>query len=483
MEETINFTPEKKEKENTSTIKVIGVGGGGSNAVQHMYAEGIQGVDYLVCNTDKCHLEACKIQDKLLLGNGLGAGANPDVAREFASKSEDKIKEFIGDNTKMLFIAAGMGKGTGTGASPVVAKVAKEMGILTVGVVTEPFKFEGKRIKAAAESGIEEMSKYVDSLIIVNNQNLMKYYNSLPINEAYGEVDDILKNAVKCVAEIITVTHGQNVDFNDVKSIMEHSGKALLGIATAQGEDRIQKVLDDVLNCPLLENADISDAKNFLFFVTYGPTKQITMGELEILQDRFDDMQADNVHVIWGHGVDETLGDNVKLSLVVTNFDTAHEEQNEIIIDNSGETISNVVDETAQVDDTQKKVDEFVQQQDNKETAAPQQPEFKTEETTVIDKPLFPESNQVEMPASGPVITTPDNTRDIFGSNGFSAPTINYDNDDIFSNMVNQPAISRNSDVFSTAQSKAQVAVEEANNAVYYELKDDTFDVFHGFAD
>ena len=480
MEETINFTPDFGAKENTSTIKVIGVGGGGSNAVQHMYAEGIQGVDYLVCNTDKCHLEACKIQDKLLLGNGLGAGANPDVAREFASKSEDKIKEFIGDNTKMLFIAAGMGKGTGTGASPVVAKVAKEMGILTVGVVTEPFKFEGKRIKAAAESGIEEMSKYVDSLIIVNNQNLMKYDNSLPINEAYGEVDDILKNAVKCVAEIITVTHGQNVDFNDVKSIMEHSGKALLGIATAQGEDRIQKVLDDVLNCPLLENADISDAKNFLFFVTYGPTKQITMGELEILQDRFDDMQADNVHVIWGHGVDETLGDNVKLSLVVTNFDTAHEEQNEIIIDNSGETM---VDETAQVDDTQKKVDEFVQQQDNKETAAPQQPEFKTEETTVIDKPLFPESNQVEMPASGPVITTPDNTRDIFGSNGFSAPTINYDNDDIFSNMVNQPAISRNSDVFSTAQSKAQVAVEEANNAVYYELKDDTFDVFHGFAD
>ncbi len=478
MEETINFTPDFGAKENTSTIKVIGVGGGGSNAVQHMYAEGIQGVDYLVCNTDKCHLEACKIQDKLLLGNGLGAGANPDVAREFASKSEDKIKEFIGDNTKMLFIAAGMGKGTGTGASPVVAKVAKEMGILTV-----PFKFEGKRIKAAAESGIEEMSKYVDSLIIVNNQNLMKYYNSLPINEAYGEVDDILKNAVKCVAEIITVTHGQNVDFNDVKSIMEHSGKALLGIATAQGEDRVQQVLDEVLNCPLLENADISNAKNFLFFVTYGPTKQITMGELEILQDRFDDMQADNVHVIWGHGVDETLGDNVKLSLVVTNFDTAHEEQNEIIIDNSGETISNVVDETAQVDDTQKKVDEFVQQQDNKETAAPQQPEFKTEETTVIDKPLFPESNQMETPASGPVITTPDNTRDIFGSNGFSAPTINYDNDDIFSNMVNQPAISRNSDVFSTAQSKAQVAVEEANNAVYYELKDDTFDVFHGFAD
>ena len=476
MEETINFTPDFGAKENTSTIKVIGVGGGGSNAVQHMYAEGIQGVDYLVCNTDKCHLDACKIQDKLLLGNGLGAGANPDVAREFASKSEDKIKEFIGENTKMLFIAAGMGKGTGTGASPVVAKVAKEMGILTVGVVTEPFKFEGKRIKAAAENGIEEMSKYVDSLIIVNNQNLMKYYNSLPINEAYGQVDDILKNAVKCVAEIVTVTHGQNVDFNDVKSIMEHSGKALLGIAIAQGEDRVQKVLDDVLNCPLLENADISDAKNFLFFVTYGPNKQITMGELEILQDRFDDMQADNVHVIWGHGIDETLGDNIKLSLVVTNFDSAHEEKNEIIIDNSGETIANCVEENPQVEDTEKRVEEFAKEQD--QVVAEPQP-IVAENDTVVSDPLFPETRNMEMSFSPaePQISFPSNDNsDLFKG-------VDYNNDDDFFRMVNQPTINRSGDVFSASQNKPQVAVEEANNAVYYELKDDTFDVFHGFAD
>ncbi|MBP5496222.1 MAG: cell division protein FtsZ [Bacteroidales bacterium] len=476
MEESINFTPDFGAKENTSTIKVIGVGGGGSNAVQHMYAEGIQGVDYLVCNTDKCHLDACKIQDKLLLGNGLGAGANPDVAREFASKSEDKIKEFIGENTKMLFIAAGMGKGTGTGASPVVAKVAKEMGILTVGVVTEPFKFEGKRIKAAAENGIEEMSKYVDSLIIVNNQNLMKYYNSLPINEAYGQVDDILKNAVKCVAEIVTVTHGQNVDFNDVKSIMEHSGKALLGIAIAQGEDRVQKVLDDVLNCPLLENADISDAKNFLFFVTYGPNKQITMGELEILQDRFDDMQADNVHVIWGHGIDETLGDNIKLSLVVTNFDSAREEKNEIIIDNSGETIANCEEENPQVEDTEKRVEEFAKEQD--QVVAEPQPVV-AENDTVVSDPLFPETRNMEMSFSPaePQISFPSNDNsDLFKG-------VDYNNDDDFFRMVNQPTINRSGDVFSASQNKPQVAVEEANNAVYYELKDDTFDVFHGFAD
>ena len=462
MEESINFTPDFGAKENSSSIKVIGVGGGGSNAVQHMYAEGIQGVDYLVCNTDRCHLEACKIQDKLLLGNGLGAGANPEVARNFATGCEDKIKEFIGENTKMLFIAAGMGKGTGTGASPVVAKVAKDMGILTVGVVTEPFKFEGKRIKAAAESGIEEMSKYVDSLIIVNNQNLMKYYNSLPINEAYGEVDDILKNAVKCVAEIITVTHGQNVDFNDVKSIMEHSGKALLGIATAQGEDRIQKVLDDVLNCPLLENADISDAKNFLFFVTYGPTKQITMGELEILQDRFDDMQADNVHVIWGHGVDETLGDNVKLSLVVTNFNSNNHEEPSVVINTTGENIVSVVEDSPEstISDTQ------IEQIQNSQ---PSQQEMKLQNKDIA----------VEM-ISEPVPLF-DNLGFPQPSNGSFSP-IDYNDESVFSTIVNTPTINR-TELFTSSQNRAQVTVEEANNAVLYELKDDVDDVFHGFAD
>ena len=466
MTESINFTPDFGAKENTSAIKVIGVGGGGSNAVQHMYSEGIQGVDYLICNTVKCHLEACKIQDKLLLGNGLGAGANPEVAQKYATESEKEIREFIGENTKMLFIAAGMGKGTGTGASPVVAKVAKDMGILTVGVVTEPFKFEGKRIMNAANAGIEEMSKYVDSLIIVNNQNLMKYYNSLPINEAYAQVDDILKNAVKCVAEIITVTYGQNVDFNDVKTIMEHSGKALLGIATAQGEDRVQQVLDEVLNCPLLENADISNAKNFLFFVTYGPSKQITMGELEILQDRFDEMQSENVHLIWGHGLDESLGDNLKLSLVVTNFDTAHDEESEIVINTTGETIVNTTEENVQTN-----VPEI-----NIETPAAEL----TEQPAAVAEPAI-ENQNTDFESNIPEITDfhfPDPTTD--NTPGFNGG--DYDNDEIFAKMVGEPAINRN-ELLASAQSKTQTTVEEPSNAVYYELKDDVFDVFHGLAD
>ncbi len=466
MTETINFTPDFGAKENTADIKVIGVGGGGSNAVQHMYSEGIQGVDYLVCNTDKCHLNACKIQEKLLLGNGLGAGANPDVAQKYATESEKEIREFIGENTKMLFIAAGMGKGTGTGASPVVAKVAKDMGILTVGVVTEPFKFEGQKIRKAAETGIEEMSKYVDSLIIVNNQNLMKYCSTLPINEAYAQVDDILKNAVKCVAEIITVTYGQNVDFNDVKSIMEHSGKALLGIATAQGEDRVQTVLDEVLNCPLLENADISNAKNFLFFITYGSSKQITMGELAILEDRFSGMQSESVHVIWGHGLDESLGDNIKLSLVVTNFDNAHVDESEIFINTTGETIVNTTEENVQTN-----VPEI-----NIETPAAEL----TEQPAAMAEPVDVEQ-QAGFEPNTPLVTdfhfpdlSADNTSNFNGGD--------YDDDEIFAKMVGEPAINRN-ELLASAQNKTQTAVEEPNNAVYYELKDDVFDVFHGLAD
>ena len=465
MTESINFTPDFGAKENTADIKVIGVGGGGSNAVQHMYSEGIQGVDYLVCNTDKCHLNACKIQEKLLLGNGLGAGANPVVARDYASGCEDKIKEFIGENTKMLFIAAGMGKGTGTGASPVVAKVAKEMGILTVGVVTEPFKFEGQKIRKAAEAGIEEMSKYVDSLIIVNNQNLMKYCSTLPINEAYAQVDDILKNAVKCVAEIITVTYGQNVDFNDVKSIMEHSGKALLGIATAQGEDRVQQVLDEVLNCPLLENADISNAKNFLFFITYGSSKQITMGELAILEDRFEGMQSESVHVIWGHGLDESLGDNIKLSLVVTNFENAHEEADEIVINPTDETIVTTTEENGQAVATDLNLEPATA-----EPMVASAPE--TELTDNIHKPEFENATPSVTDFQFPDLSS-ENTPNFNGGD--------YDDDEIFAKMVGEPAIKRN-ELLASAQNKTQTAVEEPS-AVYYELKDDVFDVFHGLAD
>lgn len=473
MTETINFTPDFGAKENSSEIKVIGVGGAGSNAVQHMYSEGIQGVDYLVCNTDKCHLNACKIQDKLLLGEGLGAGSLPDVAHELASKSEKDIREFIGENTKMLFIAAGMGKGTGTGASPVIAKVAKEMGILTVGVVTEPFRIEGKRRKAAAEQGIEEMSKYVDSLIVINNQNLMSCYSSMEIDEAYAQVDDVLKNAVKCIAEIITVTYGQNVDFNDVKTIMQNSGKAMLGLATAQGEDRIQKVLDDVLSCPLLDNADISDAKNLLFFITYGPTKKITMGELGILQDRFDELQADNVNLIWGHGLDETLGESIKLSLVVTNFNSTQEKKEDIFI-KTEQTEGSII--STESDNVTPNVPESIIEDFEKRE------EKKAETFPVDNTPVQPEPTPE--PESTPFFGKPFDSpvNNPFELRPIEMPKVDYTNDDVFNDWVNKPAINRDV-LFKSTQNEVQVAVEEPASAEYYELQDDVNDVFRGFAD
>lgn len=319
MTDRIDFTPDYGAKENSSIIKVIGVGGGGSNAVKHMYSEGIVGVDFLVCNTDQGHLEKNPVPNKLLLGNGLGAGANPETARQFATESKEKIREFIGENTKMLFITAGMGKGTGTGASPVVAQIAKEMGILTIGVVTYPFKFEKKR-SLVADKGIEELNKYVDSLIVVKNQNILTYYKDQSMQNAYGYADDVLKNAVKCIAELITKDYNQNVDFNDVQTIMKDSGKAMLGIATASGEDRINRVVDDALNCPLLDTTVISNAKNFLFFISYGPDSNFSALELGELTERFDSLQSDDADIIWGQGVDENLGDAIKLSVIISNF-------------------------------------------------------------------------------------------------------------------------------------------------------------------
>ncbi|MCL2168012.1 MAG: cell division protein FtsZ [Lentimicrobiaceae bacterium] len=321
MRERIDFTPDYGSKTTQSIIKVIGVGGGGGNAVKHMYKEGIIGVDFLICNTDRNALEASPIPSKLILGeSGLGAGANPEVARQFALESRDQIIEFIGTETKMLFITAGLGKGTGTGAAPVVAEIAKEMGILTIAVVTLPFKFEGTTSAEFAEYGVNELRKHVDSLIIIKNQNIIKYYNDEELDKAFGYADDVLKNAVKCIAELITVNLEQNIDFNDISSIMRQSGAAMLGIAEASGENRIEDVLASVLRCPLLTEEHISNAKNFLFSISYGSEKKLRICELEKLTDKFEELKSQNSHVIWGRSEDPTLGDKIKLSVIISKY-------------------------------------------------------------------------------------------------------------------------------------------------------------------
>jgi cell division protein FtsZ len=321
MTEKKIFDPDFGTKSTSSIIKVIGIGGGGGNAVKHMYKDGIQGVEFLICNTDRLALERNPIPEKLVLGeSGLGAGANPDVARQLAEDSRDQIIDFIGTDTRMLFLTAGMGKGTGTGATPIIAQIARDLGILTVAVVTEPFHFEGQVATKHAEDGIKELKKHVDSLIIVKNQNILKYYNDLDFDTAFGHADDVLKNAVKCIAELITINLDQNIDFNDIKSIMENSGPAMLGLAEAEGEDRVQKVVKGALNCPLLSEEHITNAKNFLFSLSYGPDHKFTINEFEELTQLLSELRSNNARVIWGRTEDKSLENRIKLAVIVTNY-------------------------------------------------------------------------------------------------------------------------------------------------------------------
>ncbi|MDR1112998.1 MAG: cell division protein FtsZ [Bacteroidales bacterium] len=324
MREKIEFTPEFGNRASNANIKVIGVGGGGGNAVKHMYKEGIVGVDFLICNTDRQALYNNPVPSKLVLGSsGLGAGADPEVARELAEESAEALRDFIGHDTEMLFIAAGMGKGTGTGAAPVVARIAREMDILTIGVITYPFEYEGSRCANQAEIGIAEIKKHVDSLIIIQNEKIFTYYQNVPFNESFGYVDDVLKNSVKCIAELITVNAEVNVDFNDVKSVMKDSNSAMLGIATANGENRVEEVIDKALHCPLLNLDLISNAKNLLFFASSGTEEPISTSEWKNLTSYFKRYEGENVRVIWGYDINNVeLGKDIKLSVILTNYET-----------------------------------------------------------------------------------------------------------------------------------------------------------------
>ena len=315
--ESTNYGEVKKP----SIIKVVGIGGAGGNAVQHMYEEGIVGVDFFLCNTDEQALRENKVSTTLKFGkSGLGAGSDPVIARQLAEESEEEIRQMIGEDTKMLFITAGMGKGTGTGASPVVARIARDMGILTIAVVTYPYKLEQKKCCQKADEGIAELRKYVDSLIVIQNQKVMETYRRETLPAALAHADDVLKNAVKCIAELITVAGYQNVDFNDVVSILKGSGEAMLGLAEASGENRIEEVISKAMTCNLIDDNHITDAQNFLFFLRYGEDQELTVDELFKLSEEFEKYQNEDTHVIWGHAADKGLGDKLKLSVIITKY-------------------------------------------------------------------------------------------------------------------------------------------------------------------
>ena len=306
-------------------IKVIGVGGGGSNAVENMYNKGIHNVSFVICNTDIQALNPSNIPMKVQLGEtvteGLGAGNDPAVAHMAAEESREQIERLFNDGTKMAFITAGMGGGTGTGAAPVVAQIAKEMGILTIGIVTIPFKFEmGKKIKQALR-GVSEIAKHVDALLVINNERLLDIYPKLDIEEGFRKVDDVLTTATKSIAEIITARGTINLDFRDVKKVLKNGGVAIMSYGIESGDDRLAKAFDKAMNSPLLNNNDIYKSKKILFNIYYNPNEPMLVEEINAVNDFMEKFKDDNIEVIWGLSKDHNLLDGeVKVTILATGF-------------------------------------------------------------------------------------------------------------------------------------------------------------------
>ena len=311
-------------KEQHSIIKVIGIGGGGSNAVNHMYRQGIKDVDFMVCNTDQQALDISPVPAKIQLGasltSGLGAGSRSEVGENAAIESIDEIKEILGAHTKMVFITAGMGGGTGTGAAPIIAQAAKEMGILTVGIVTMPFSFEGKKRKRRADEGIANLRNCVDTILIINNDKLREMFGNLTLDNAFEQADNVLTTAARGIAEAITTTGKINVDFNDVKTVMTGSGVAIMGSATAKGENRASAAVQNAVASPLLNDNDITGASNILLNITYGKD-QILFDEITEITDYIEEEAGDEAEVIWGHGMDDRLEDDeISITIIATSF-------------------------------------------------------------------------------------------------------------------------------------------------------------------
>jgi cell division protein FtsZ len=315
--------PKHETPQAASIIKVIGVGGGGSNAVNHMYLQGIAGVDFIVCNTDCQALELSPVPHKIQLGptltEGRGAGMIPDVGMNAAMENIQEIRELLSKDTKMVFVTAGMGGGTGTGAAPVIAQVAKDLGILTVGIVTVPFNFEGRKRRQQAEEGLERMRQNVDTLLIINNERLREFGKNMSLSEAFSHADDVLTVAAKGIAEVISVTGAINVDFNDVNTVMRNSGHAIMGSAIAAGDDRAVVAVKNALTSPLLYDNDINGARYVLLNITYGD-REVMMDEITDITDYIQEAAGSTADVIWGHGHDASLGDQLSLTIIATGF-------------------------------------------------------------------------------------------------------------------------------------------------------------------
>ena len=348
-------------KNQSNVIKVIGVGGGGSNAINHMFKQGIKGVDFIVCNTDSQALQNSPVPNKIQLGvnltEGLGAGANPDVGQQSALESVGDIEKMLDSNTKMVFITAGMGGGTGTGAAPVIAQLAKERDILTVGIVTIPFQFEGKVRSEQALLGVEKLRKQVDSLIVINNNKLREVYGNLGFKAGFSKADEVLATASRGIAEVITHHYTQNIDLKDAKTVLENSGRAIMGSATANGENRAKDAIISALDSPLLNDNKISGAKNVLLLIVSG-NNEITIDEIGEINDHIQSEAGHNANIIMGVGEDETLGDSIAVTIIATGFN--QEQQNGLLNIEAKKIVHALEDDQKLVRDlTQKPVEVF----------------------------------------------------------------------------------------------------------------------------
>src|SRR5664279_3069335 len=313
-------------KEQSSILKVIGIGGGGSNAVNHMYGQKIDGVNFIICNTDAQAIANSSVPNKVQLGphltQGLGAGANPTIGREATEESLEEIKRILEVNTKMVFITAGMGGGTGTGGAPILAKICKDLGVLTVGIVTTPFSYEGKKRQLQAEEGIHLLKDYVDTLLVISNDKLRHQYGNLKMKEAFSKADNVLATAAKCITDVINSTGQINVDFADVCTVMRNGGVAILGSAACEGENRAQKAIEQALNSPLLNDNDIRGAKWILININSAEGEnEFTMDEVETIQNHLLSQAGDDTDVILGLGYDNDLESKIGITLIATGFE------------------------------------------------------------------------------------------------------------------------------------------------------------------
>jgi cell division protein FtsZ len=339
-------------KNQSNVIKVIGVGGGGSNAINHMFSQGIKGVDFVICNTDSQALENSPVPVKIQLGisltEGLGAGANPKIGEQSAVESMEEIREMLSTNTKMIFITAGMGGGTGTGAAPIIARMAKELDILTVGIVTIPFQFEGKLRNDQAHIGVENLRQNVDSLIVINNNKLREVYGNLGFKAGFSKADEVLATAARGIAEVITHHYTQNIDLRDAKTVLANSGTAIMGSSTAVGSSRAKDAITKALDSPLLNDNKINGAKNVLLLIVSG-TEEITIDEIGEISDHIQDEAGHSANIIMGVGEDETLEGAIAITVIATGFNA--EQQNEIVNTEAKKIIHTLDDEQKAVQD------------------------------------------------------------------------------------------------------------------------------------